>query len=161
MYLFLHANECRGVPWYCFTFHNVSISTNKSEMQEIENKTLHSTMYLFLHKSIRLIELFAGIFTFHNVSISTDSSTILLSLSSAFTFHNVSISTRTVCNPWWWVGSLHSTMYLFLHCPPYHPNVENHSFTFHNVSISTSVKLPFYALPFFFTFHNVSISTPP
>ena len=75
-----------------FTFHNVSINTERR-----------------IRKTKREV-----LFTFHNVSINTRSSFSILSLVPLFTFHNVSINTPTPLVDKLIISTLHSTMFLLI-----------------------------------------------
>ena len=102
-----------------FTFHNVSINTERR-----------------IRKTKREV-----LFTFHNVSINTRSSFSILSLVPLFTFHNVSINTETReaiqgVN----YNTLHSTMFLLIRKRHRKDHEQGHDFTFHNVSINTEYR---------------------
>ena len=56
-----------------FTFHNVSINTETREaIQGVNYNTLHSTMFLLIRKRHRKDHEQGHDFTFHNVSINTE-----------------------------------------------------------------------------------------
>ena len=99
-----------------FTFHNVSINTERR-----------------IRKTKREV-----LFTFHNVSINTGSAVKRIGLLIGFTFHNVSINTETReaiqgVN----YNTLHSTMFLLIRKRHRKDHEQGHDFTFHNVSINT------------------------
>ena len=101
-----------------FTFHNVSINTERR-----------------IRKTKREV-----LFTFHNVSINTGSAVKRIGLLIGFTFHNVSINTETReaiqgVN----YNTLHSTMFLLIRKRHRKDHEQGHDFTFHNVSINTGM----------------------
>ena len=76
--------------------------------------TLHSTMYLFLlisynHMTVCVCLYIPQCIYFYFIY------SLIQFLCSFFTFHNVSISTTLPCSELNKHGTLHSTMYLFLH----------------------------------------------
>ena len=102
-----------------FTFHNVSINTER-RIRKIGREVL---------------------FTFHNVSINTGSAVKRIGLLIGFTFHNVSINTETReaiqgVN----YNTLHSTMFLLIRKRHRKDHEQGHDFTFHNVSINTEYR---------------------
>ena len=100
-----------------FTFHNVSINTEKLEAGEpVRMVALHSTMFLLILQIAANIIGEHIVFTFHNVSINTERRIRKTKREVLFTFHNVSINTRSSF-------SILSLVPLF---------------TFHNVSINTT-----------------------
>ena len=163
--------------------------------------TLHSTMYLFLlisynHMTVCVCLYIPQCIYFYNKSQYIRLEAVILYipqciyfyfiysliqfLCSFFTFHNVSISTTLPCSELNKHGTLHSTMYLFLHAlalasigailslhstmylflpTPFTNTTFASIFTFHNVSISTHPAPPVRFQVHPFTFHNVSIST--
>ena len=161
MYLFLqHLSSPSRHAFPCFTFHNVSISTQFAIVINHKNPALHSTMYLFLHFFVFLRQPLTALYIpqciyFYSFIKHIDKVNV------CFTFHNVSISTRFSLHhsqpPWFLyipqciyfytatprpdkatILPLHSTMYLFLLITR-NPRGRYHAhFTFHNVSISTS-----------------------
>ena len=54
-----------------FTFHNVSINTNKAGAESLKKITLHSTMFLLILFHFKFWKNTFCHFTFHNVSINT------------------------------------------------------------------------------------------
>ena len=93
MFLLIPRTDRFCVASLHFTFHNVSINTEKR------------------HR----ISLLRCYFTFHNVSINTMAVYLIaLVFLSVFTFHNVSINTiiRKILFPAYW--SLHSTLFLLI-----------------------------------------------
>ena len=136
MYLFqLNYNELISVQC-SFTFHYVSISTNKRPLEKLPHK-----------------------FTFHYVSISTLMNTDTLTTILIFTFHYVSISTSISGAELFCALDLHSTMYLFQLQGMLPAFLSPFVFTFHYVSISTLINESNVIFNSIFTFHYVSIST--
>ena len=118
--IYFYASEERS-SWsaWCFTFHNVSISTSAGNSPGCQ--PYH--------------------FTFHNVSISTLS--ILIQTDEVHTLHSTGPAQciyfyldqiSHLCNR---EKALHSTMYLFLLVRKTPDTSADSAFTFHNVSIST------------------------
>ena len=97
-----------------FTFHNVSINTQKENRNRYRKVTLHSTMFLLIRRQ-RLAKLQKNT-TLH--------STMFLLIRSrhrsgvqcpnSFTFHNVSINTHRIPKSASHCTSLHSTMFLLI-----------------------------------------------
>ena len=121
-----------------FTFHNVSINTDKQCSKLIREATLHSTMFLLIpgqqRRSTRRKEpLHSTMF----LLIQPDRSENEWQWRT-FTFHNVSINTDVWMCLHTSIWTLHSTMFLLILL----------------VQADHIVLL-------FFTFHNVSINTPP
>ena len=56
-----------------FTFHYVSINTRVMVLQDAGELSLHSTMFLLIHRLDYYFPILANIFTFHYVSINTSS----------------------------------------------------------------------------------------
>ena len=77
-----------------FTFHNVSINSDRSLCWYQPIHYLHSIMYLLIPDARLQKMTQAGVFTFHNVSINSFIKLNLLGFRFRFTFHNVSINSR-------------------------------------------------------------------
>ena len=97
-----------------FTFHNVSINTKAGYKVGIYCNTLHSTMFLLILLSRDEPQLLLFYFTFHNVSINTHCSERANIPFCHFTFHNVSINTAFACSSSSGSFTLHSTMFLLI-----------------------------------------------
>ena len=115
--LCIYFNHClvdKTLEYIIFTFHYVSISTNKRLSEKLMHNDLHSTMYLFQQEDVidnrdsytiyiplciyfncrtRYSQRHSWWFTFHYVSISTFIAFSIKNFWYIFTFHYVSIST--------------------------------------------------------------------
>ncbi len=158
---------------YLFQQNHVAISV-------IEDRNLHSTMYLFQHVQIGFYNTLSLRFTFHYVSISTFRQPAPCFCRVAFTFHYVSISTLSCCSYSRWSCiyiplciyfnlnivmtlqlkkiHLHSTMYLFQQILPLRTGSDEQIYIplciyFNRLQKMCGVWTSK------FTFHYVSIST--
>ena len=132
----IYHTKFTGCPAH-FTFHYVSINTASYTDNSGDQRTLHSTMFLLIHRSARW-SCTANDFTFHYVSINTaggdnrngeskslhSTMFLLIPLSDLetipspdlFTFHYVSINTLYIPGTARKEITLHSTMFLLIHC---------------------------------------------
>ena len=141
-----------------FTFHNVSINTDKQCSKLIREATLHSTMFLLIpgqqRRSTRRKEpLHSTMF----LLIQPDRSENEWQWRT-FTFHNVSINTDVWMCLHTSIWTLHSTMFLLILLVQA-DHIVLLFFTFHNVSINTNGMAIYADGHLIFTFHNVSINT--
>ena len=70
MFLLIQIEKHTGTAPSVFTFHDVSINTNKEMTEHLLMSSLHSTMFLLILICM-IIESLCLIFTFHDVSINT------------------------------------------------------------------------------------------
>ena len=121
-----------------FTFHYFSINTG-IVLRDFTGRflSLHSTMFLLIHKRYAGGKPGDQNFTFHYVSINTCLSVLLSQGRSNFTFHYVSINTGLIFAMFFLILTLHSTMFLLIRPTARTHSISNMVFTFHYVSINT------------------------
>ena len=95
MFLLILAETEKIFGAIIFTFHYVSINTGFCTPTTKTFVSLHSTMFLLIHKFPFLRCTHCSIFTFHYVSINTKILEAFFGSMRNFTFHYVSINTRS------------------------------------------------------------------
>ena len=123
-----------------FTFHNVSIKSNRLRFWSSDrwSFTFHNVSIKSILSRLRWI--LRPSFTFHNVSIKSSLPRRHFSALLTFTFHNVSIKSDPLQLILRSDLPLHSTMSLLNPTPSGTVLATLYNFTFHNVSIKSVIR---------------------